>query len=440
MGTTVSTGPMKRLVVAAGERWFIALLGLLLFAGFILPARHDRGPLRRLFSASRSSDFLLMYVQTKAWMKGADPYSQASQLAFWPGEVFGEPLSPEYLVERAGMPAPYPIPVFVLLIPFAVLPWSIANASLVLLDYALLFVTIRTLMRFSSIEGWRRIAWVAAVLAFEPVYVGMVANNIAVLAVECALLAIGMSGASRIAAPILLAVSVALKPQIGLCFLVYFCLRGCWRLVMPTVALLGAASIVALLRMQWAHINWMASYLRVSAFFFRPGGINDFRPSNAYRFDLINLQVVLYPLLGSAKAAQLGALFLAGLLLGLWLVLLVRSRGLPDLLAMGTLSAINLLPFYHRFYDATLLLLPLCCYVACFRAGEWLDRVSLLLWGPFLVPLARPFRLWLATDTSPGRWLDGLIRPGTNWCLLALSVFLLWRLYRAFTGVEEGCA
>ena len=431
---------MKKLVVIAGERWFIALLGFLLFVAFILPARHDRGPLRRLFSASRMSDFLPMYVQTKAWMKGADPYSQASQLTFWPREVFGEPLSPEYLVQRAGMPAPYPVLVFVFLIPFAVLPWPIANASLVLVDFALLFVAIWTLMRFSGVEGWRRIAWVVAALAFEPVYAGMVANNIAVLAVECALLAIGMSRTSRIATPILLAVSVALKPQIGFCFLVYFFLRGCWRLVVPTVALLGAASIVTLLRMQWAHVGWMGSYLRASAFFFRAGGINDFRPDNVYRFDLINLQVVLYQLLGSAKVAHLATLSLVGLLCGLWLVLLVRSRSLPDLLAMGTLSAINLLPFYHRYYDATLLLLPLCCCVAYFHAREWLDRISLLLWAPFLVPLARPFRLWLVTDTSPDWWLDRFMRPATNWCLLALSVFLLWSLYRACMRKEQSHA
>jgi hypothetical protein len=125
------------------------------------------------------------------------------------------------------------------------------------------------------------------------------------------------------------------------------------------------------------------------------------------------------------------------LLFGLWLVLPVKFRGSPDLLAMGALSAINLLPFYHRYYDATLLLLPLCWYLVHFRAGEWRDRMSLLLWAPFLVPVAGPFRLWLATNTSPDRWLDAFVRPITNWCLLALTLFLLWNLYRASMRLEQ---
>jgi Glycosyltransferase family 87 len=442
---STGAGPPRRLMnglaLAAGEPWFLALLGFLLFVGLLVPARHDRGPLRRLFSATSMSDFLPMYVQTKAWMKGTDPYSQASQVAFWPQQVFHAPLSPEYLLQRAGMPAPYPILVFVVLVPFAVLAWAVANASLVLLDFALLFVVIRALMRFSGMQGWRRHAWLAAVLAFEPIYAGMVINNIAVLAVECALLAVAMSETSpRLAAPVLLALSVALKPQIGFCVLVYFLLRRFWNLVTGTVALLGIFSTVALLRMQWAHLGWMESYIRASKFFFHAGGINDFRPENLHRFDLINLQLVLYSLMGNAKVANIGALLLAGFLLALWLLLIFRSRRVPALLVVATLSAINLLPFYHRYYDATLLLLPLCWYVAHFDATSWLDRISLLLWAPFFVPLARPFRLWLATDTSPNPWLDALIRPATNWCLLALSLFLMWRLYGTLTCTEQGRA
>jgi alpha-1,2-mannosyltransferase len=438
MGTAVSRKPINKLAVILGEQWFIVLLGFALFVGLIFPASRNRGPLRRLFSASGMSDFLPMYVQAKAWMKGMDPYSQTSQLALWPKEVFREPLSPEYLVSRAGMPTPYPVLVFVFLIPFAILPWPMANASLILLDFALLFVTIRILMRFSGMDGMRRMAWIAAVLAFEPVYAGMASNNIGVFAVECALLAFAMSDTSPyIVRAFLLAVSVALKPQIGFCFLLYFFLRGRWRLVAPAVGMLAAALAVALLRMQEAHVAWMESYLQASKFFFHAGGINDFRPGNLYRFDLINLQLVLYPWLGSAKGAHLAALSLGGLLFGLWLVLLVKSRGFPDSLAMGALSAINLLPFYHRYYDATLLLLPLCWYLVHFRAGEWRDRMSLLLWAPFLVPVAGPFRLWLATNTSPDRWLDAFVRPITNWCLLALTLFLLWNLYRASMRLEQ---
>jgi hypothetical protein len=51
-----------------------------------------------------------MYVQTRAWIEGMDPYSETSRLAVWPREVDApHPLSLEYLSLRAGAPTPYPV-------------------------------------------------------------------------------------------------------------------------------------------------------------------------------------------------------------------------------------------------------------------------------------------------------------------------------------------
>lgn len=405
----------------------------LLFAVFVVLAIHGRGPFRRATYYKGPADVLSMYVQTQAWIAGRDPYSEASRLAVWPKEVYApHPISIEYLAERTGTPVPYFIFSYVPLAPLALLPWPIASASLLLLDFVVFFLVLRTLADLSRMAGLRRMVWYAAALAFAPFYAGMDSNNIAVLAIECGLLALGKAGLRHHAlTAFLLVLSFALKPQIGLCFFVYFVLRRYWRVVAQSAIMLIATTALAVLRMQWAHVTWLASYMRDSAFFFHVGGINDFRPENPFDFDLINLQVVLYRLLGSVDGAHVVALAIGALLFAIWLIIFVKPANSPVLLSAGCLCAINLLPVYHRFYDATLLLCPLCWYVANFRWEKLSHRFSLLLWVPFFLPFASFLRAWSEAHPTESWLLGTFVRPAANWSLLALTLFLLLSLNRA---------
>jgi hypothetical protein len=89
------------------------------------------------------------------------------------------------------------------------------------------------------------------------------------------------------------------------------------------------------------------------------------------------------------------------------------------------------MPVYHRFYDATLLLLPLGWYVANFCSAMLSHRCSLLLWVPFFIPFASVLRWWASNHPAPGWFLETFVRLSTNWCLLGLALFLLASLYDA---------
>jgi hypothetical protein len=425
----------NRLVALFETRWSV-LFVCLLFALFAALALHGRGPFRRATYYKGPSDVLPMYVQTKAWIAGMDPYSEASRLVVWPKDVYApHPISIEYLYERASAPTPYPVFTYVPLVPFALLPWPIANASVLLLDFVLFFLVLKTLAHLSHMAGVRRMVWFAAALAFAPFYAGMDSNNIAVLAAECSLLALGTARLRRdTLTAFLLALSLSLKPQIGFCFFVYFVLCRYWRVVAQSAIVLSAATALAVLRMQWANVAWRTSYMRASAIFFRAGGINDFRPQNPYNFDLINLQVVLYRLLGSVDGAHLLALAIGVLLFLIWWRFSVKPANSPLLLSAGCLCAINLLPVYHRFYDAMLLLCPLCWYVAGFRPEKPFHRFSLLFWVPFFLPFAAFLRPWSAAHPTENWWLGTFVRPAANWCLLALTLSFLFALHHSSDG------
>jgi Glycosyltransferase family 87 len=403
----------------------IATLALLSLGG--------HGPFRHAFYPNFMSDFAPLYTQTRAWINGSDPYSQAAQLAFWPKQIYeGQATSTQYLTRRAGLPTPYPIFTFVAALPLALLPWPLAGSVLLVLDFGLLFVVIKVFLRFFGPEGWQPWAWFATALALDPIYAGMLSNNVGVLAGECALLGWTLTEIAPGAfSAILLAFAAALKPQLAVCFLLCVLLRRRWRVAGQAMAFLALATVIALARLSWTHVGWLSNYLQDGAAFFHAGGINDFRRQNLYRFDLINLHVIFYPLFQSAKGAQFVALSLWALLFALWVKYSLKLQQSQTLLSVGCLCVIWLLPFYHRYYDATLLLLPLCWYVAQFRLERLSHKLSLLPWLPFLIPFAMPWRVWLARGAAEDRWLDAFVRPAANWCLLLIAIVMLWKLRRA---------
>src|SRR5215467_14091273 len=103
----------------------------LLLAVFLLLALGEfswRGPLRALHHRD-FNDFLSPYIQTQAWLHGEDPYDPRVVLKFWPAGVpTSISLGPESLdgtlPARHGIPSPYPLTAFPLLVPFAMANWG----------------------------------------------------------------------------------------------------------------------------------------------------------------------------------------------------------------------------------------------------------------------------------------------------------------------------
>ena len=58
-----------------------------------------------------------------------------------------------------------------------------------------------------------------------------------------------------------------------------------------------------------------------------------------------------------------------------------------DLLSLGAVSTLALLPVYHRFYDAALLVVPLCwCMTHVKGRPGRTDKNCITAYVPFLVP------------------------------------------------------
>jgi hypothetical protein len=235
---------------------------------------------------------------------------------------------------------------------------------------------------------------------------------------------------------ILLAVSVGLKPQIGLCFLLYFVVRRRWRVFAVSLSILACIAALGLLRLEASHTSWLQNYLNDNHVLLETGVLGNFTPVNPMRFGLINLQVALYPILGGVQLANGLAMLVGSILLAVWVVAMSRIRrdGDLELLDLGAISVISLLPVYHRFYDAALLVLPLCWVCISFRKSRMFAILSLLLMAPFLVPGGTLLEMMQADGRIPSAlanhwWWGMIVMPHQVWMLLLLSVMLLWEMH-----------
>jgi Glycosyltransferase family 87 len=426
-----------------------ALLGILvLLAGaeFLW-----RGPLR-LIEHGDFNDFTAPYVQSLAWVRGMDPYSPANLVQLWPSDAgqfyfVTKDLADGSLVYKRGIPTAYPPSCLLLLAPLTILPWKIALhvwLAMSLLTYAMTLVALLSLMDFreSPLAYW----FITFALALAPVHTGLALGSIVIVAVGLAALAVWAARHDHsVSAGVLLALAIALKPQISLPFLVYYVVRRRWRLSVISIAVLFLVLAAAAIHLQASGTTWVHSYLLDNKILFAAGSLGDFTELDPLRFGLVNLQIPMYAIFENRLTANVVSVAIAVTLGCLWLFFVSRSSGKDEPLELSAIALISLLPVYHRFYDASLLIFPLAwSSAALYGQAKLFAKGVLLLLIPFLVPggsaLEQLQRTGRFQALQHSRWWTAVIMPHQPWCLFFLSILLLQALrFRASDGasVEE---
>lgn len=416
-------------------------LGWALVLGFLLLSSAEfllRGPIR-FAGASNFNDLISPYIQTRAWMKGMDPYSPANLVAFWPRDAdqfsfLRKDLADGSLVLKRGIPTAYPPTSFALLTPVAWLPWHVAHRVWLLISLMAFGLTVLSLVSLIGFQ-WqekRTYLFLALALALAPFHTGLAAGSIVIVAVGfCSVAVLAADRQWNMAAGVSFAVAVGLKPQIGLPFLVYYLLRRRWRVVTTSVTLLAFLAATAVFHLAMTHTPWVENYLYDNKVLFAQGSLGDFTESNPLRFGLVNLQVLVYTFVPDRAEANVGAIVIAGVLGLMWLLLLWRRTGNKiELPALSALLVLSLLPVYHRLYDASLLIFPLAWSLTVSPGPRKdLARGTLLLILVFLVPGGSALEQLQHTKhlvvLQHSWWWTHIVMPHQVWALLFLSVLLL---------------
>ncbi|MFZ0800217.1 MAG: glycosyltransferase 87 family protein [Terriglobales bacterium] len=435
--------------------WNVLLGMLLLLAGaeFLL-----RGPVR-FARNSDFNDFISPYIQTRLWMQGADPYSPLNLVRLWPTDAqrfdfLSRDLANGSLVLKRGIPTAYPLTAFVLLAPVAALPWHVAHPlclAVTVLSFAVTVTSLLSVAKFPPRTYWPFVFLVLA-LAFAPFHTALAAGSIVTVAIAAAAAALWAAEHKHDAfAGVLVAVAVALKPQIGLPFLFYYLACRRWRIPAIAIGLVATLFALALARLAISGTPWLQSYLYDNRVLFASGSLGDFTEKNPIRFGLINLQLVAYAIVPDRSLANLLAISIDGILGFVWIFLLWTGkvwRGEKNaLLGLSTLLVLSLLPIYHRFYDASLLIFPLAWSTTLAWSPQSpsgrvrvLARASFLLILPFLIPGGSILeQLQNAGHFAALRhwwWWNAVAMPHQVWALFLLALLLLQAMHAA--TVEEG--
>jgi len=412
--------------------WCFLLLPAFTYFGWRGPAHAIR--LRGL------NDFTSPFVQTKAWLRGLDPYDPRVVVELWPADaVRPQFLWPEAqdgsLAFRRGIPSPYPLPAFPLLVPLALITWRAAILIWIGVCMIAFAYTVRGSLAFARIPCWSIKGGAIAICAllFSPFHTSIAAANIVVPVLALGVLSCLWVEKNFVLWPgLLLAAAVALKPNVAPCFVLYLAAEKKWRTIAVAVAAGVALFLIADARLLLAGVHPAASYLLNSHRMFAPGAIDDYSSANPLRFDLLNLQVVFFQLFRNRTLAQvLSWLSFLGLLACWTLSRFGQKAPKVGLLDMAILATLVLLPVYHRFTDGCLLLFPFAWAITEFNGRlKSIARLTLLLASFFVVPGAALLRSLASSNSRVGAlsqtwWWQSLVAPHQVWIILAIAVLTL---------------
>ena len=412
------------------RRNYRVLVALLIILGGLFLMR---GPVR---AVSGGSDLVHLYVAAALFVEGGDPYS-GQACVDRAGEA-GYP-NPDHVADGSF----YPLPTLAALAPLGMMGWPVARLVWLVLNLIACVVLVWSVAQWLAVRE-PRMRWLVAVLlvvAWGPVATTLSLGQLSLVppAMICAALVL-LDRGRTVWAGVLIGVASVVKPQLGLGFLVLLPFMCAWRALGAGVLTIVAIWLVAFVRVYAAHgISFDYSPIPYSVGnSLMEGGMMDASLNGPFRYQMIDLNPLLHIFLLQPIVTPLAFLIVALLAFAALARLIRLGVRRHLLLAASGVGLLLLLPVYHRYYDAVLLI-PLLVLVV----NELLrDRRNTTAWvvGLAMLPLFFPIPALLARLVQRGTVPESLadnalwqhvLMQHQSWCLLIATIALVvwtWRL------------
>jgi hypothetical protein len=391
------------------------------------------------------SDFKAVYYGAQAMLQHQDPYAPGviERLYLRDGNTLPADLILARSVSRAIVVCINLPTGLILLVPFALLSWMPAH---------LLWISIMVFsVLLAAIVIWKLGA------EFEPTLAGallclllinsevvVIIGNAAGIAISLAVVAAWCFVKDRfaIAGVACLAIGLLLKPHdTGFAWFYFLLAGGLYR--KRALQTLAAVVIVAVPAVLWvSHLapGWAQELHTNIAAITSRGDLSDPGPASMGAHSLgmvVNLQTVFSLILDEPGFYNAATYLVCAPLLLAWAVITMRSRVTParTLLALASISALTLLPVYHRQYDTKLLLLTIPACVMLYARKTIAGKLALLVnIAAFVITGDLPWAFLvralshtdLSTATASGKALYAAVVFPVPLIILITGIFYLW--------------
>jgi hypothetical protein len=343
------------------------IVGCLLFAGI--------GIAMAYCTPLGMTDFAELYYGSLTVIQHHDPYQPADVEAVYRASTGSLPEgSGVSHIERLIVFVDSNLPTTLMLIaPLAALPWKFAVSLWTLLLAGCFILACFQVWSFGAGPAPRLYGGLLFLILVNSGLL-LCAGNTAGLVVGLSVITVSSFLRDRfVAAGILcLAVALAMKPHDAGPIWLFFVLMGGVqrRRALKASAWTAVMLIAAVLWISHAAPHWLPEYQSNLHAVMSPGG-RDFAGASTQGGrgigQIISLQAALSPVFSNPRIATAAAWILCLPIIALWWVRTLRFRSSPESawLGLAVIAAIAMLPFYHRTYDARLLVLaiPACAFL-----------------------------------------------------------------------------
>ena len=366
---------------ARQDGFYLLLLGSIFFAAI--------GSALEVTSPLGLADFKQVYYGARCAMQHGDAYRPDDLMAVYQAEAGAMPAGPAATRSLRVVVSLYTnLPTALLYFsPLAVLPWKAAAALWMILT-AGFFLLASFLMWQSGARDAPRITGALLFLFIANSELLLSTGNAAGLVVSLSVIAVWCFVRERFvpAGILCLAVGLAIKPHDAGLVWFYFLLAGGVerKRALQTLALAVVLVVPAILWVSHVAPHWPQElHANLSASMVR-GGRDDPGPASLGGRGIgpiVSLQTIASLIKDDPRVYNPPVYILCGALLLVWSYKTVRS-GFPAKnawFALAAISALTMLPFYHRTYDARLLLLTIPACAMLWKKGGPLRWWALLL-------------------------------------------------------------